>query len=67
MQRGQTLEVKPGHLLAALLEGVARLPSAQALLPLEGWQNRTHLNVVGAEVFSRWLGEQLAHSDLLHR
>jgi hypothetical protein len=29
------------------------------LIPLEGWDNLNHLNTTGAEIFSRWLGEQI--------
>jgi hypothetical protein len=29
------------------------------LIPDEGWNNLNHLNTTGAEIFSRWLGEQI--------
>ncbi|MGF1504934.1 MAG: hypothetical protein ACFB51_07360, partial [Anaerolineae bacterium] len=35
------------------------------LVPPDGWKDRGHVNVVGAEAFSRWLGERLAQTDLL--
>ena len=44
---------------------------ADQLIPEEGWWDRSHLNVVGAEIYSNWLGEQIGkaaidgHVDLL--
>lgn len=35
-----------------------RAPDEQ-LIPEEGWWNRSHMNVVGAEIYSNWLGEQI--------
>lgn len=32
------------------------------LIPEEGWYNDTHMNLTGAEVFSRWLGEQVGRA-----
>jgi hypothetical protein len=34
------------------------------LIPDEGWMNRNHLNMQGAEQFSRWLGAQVGQAVL---
>lgn len=33
-------------------------------IPADGWWDYSHLNVIGAEVFSAWLGRQVANLDL---
>lgn len=33
-------------------------PTSQ-LIPEEGWWDKSHMNAVGAEIYSRWLGEQI--------
>lgn len=46
-----------------LLAGVLYWPTTRLdLIPDEGWANLTHLNTTGAEIFSRWLGEQIGQA-----
>jgi hypothetical protein len=33
--------------------------SHRNLIPVEGWWDRSHMNAIGARVFSTWLGEQI--------
>jgi hypothetical protein len=35
--------------------------TAEGLIADDGWLDYSHLNAAGAEVFSRWLGEKIAH------
>lgn len=36
--------------------------TSQVRIPSEGWWNRNHLNVAGAQILSLWLGEKLAEA-----
>lgn len=46
----------------ALREEVPFWSASQVRIPSEGWWNRNHLNLAGAQVLSRWLGERLAEA-----
>jgi hypothetical protein len=35
-----------------------------ALIPADGWSDHNHLNGAGADLFSRWLGDQIAQAVL---
>lgn len=42
---------------------VLYIPSArQDLIPDNGWRNNNHMNIIGARVFSQWLGKQLGEA-----